>query len=183
MKIYTLEEFEELKFEHDYKDSVVPLNGRTKTKYKLTKAKTVKPRIVECRLDDNGIPYEHVIQEKVTKQVPNTNRITELIVDFCKTALEDAVANPISSEGRYRSDGRGGGKWIKGKNKGIEDIELIYKGKKVAIELKASKSDRIRESQIKRKEHLEKGKAMYILLRWTTFEDFQELLYKKLGLI
>jgi hypothetical protein len=179
MKIYTLEEFEELKFQYDYKDSVVPLRGRTKTKYKLTKPKTVKPRIVECRLDDNGIPYEHVIQEKVTKQVPNTNKITELIVDFLIVVIGSKSARRISSEGRYRH----GIGFIKGINNGLEDIHANYKGIEVCIELKATKTDRHREKQILRQQQVEADGGVYLLLRWTTFEDFQELLYQKLGLL
>jgi len=183
MKIYTLEEFEELKFQYDYKDSVVPLRGRTKTKYKLTKPKTVKPRIVECRLDDNDIPYEYVLQEKVTKQVPNTNKITELIVDFLIVVIGSKSARRISSEGRARPDGKGGLKFIKGVNKGMEDIHANFKGIEVCIELKATKTDRHREKQILRQQHVEADGGVYLLLRWTTFEDFQKLLYQKLGLI
>jgi hypothetical protein len=179
MKIYTLEEFEELKFQYDYKDSVVPLNARSKTKYKLTKPKTVKPRIVECRLDKNGIPYEHVIQEKVTKQVPNTNKITELIVDFLIVVIGSKSARRISSEGRYRN----GIGYIKGINNGLEDIHANYKGVELCVELKATKTDKHREKQILRQQQVEADGGIYLLLRWTTFEDLQELLYQKLGLI
>jgi len=179
MKIYTLEEFEELKFQYDYKDSVVPLRGRTRTKYKLTKAKTVKPRIVECRLDDNDIPYEYVLQEKVTKQVPNTNKITELIVDFLIVVIGSKSARRISSEGRYRH----GIGFIKGINNGLEDIHANYKGVELCVELKATKTDRHREKQILRQQQVEADGGVYLLLRWTTFEAFQELIYQKLGLL
>ena len=183
MKIYTLEEFQDLKFEHDYKDSVIPLNCRSKKKYNITKPKTVKPRIVECRLDDNGIPYEHVLQEKVSKEVPNTNKITELIVDFLIVVIGSKSARRISSEGRARPDGKGGLKFIKGVNKGMEDIHANYKGIEVCIELKATKTDKHREKQILRQQQVEADGGVYLLLRWSTFEDFQKLLYQKLGLL
>jgi hypothetical protein len=182
MKIYTLQEFEDLKFEHDYKGRNIPLEMRTKKKYNLTKPKTLKPRIVECRLDDNGIPYEHVIQEKVTKQVANTNKITELIVDFLIVVIGSKSARRISSEGRYRPDGKGGGKWIGGVNNGLEDAHGNYNGREVCIELKATKGDKQREKQILRQQQVEADGGVYLLLRWTTFEDFQKLLYQKLGL-
>jgi hypothetical protein len=143
--------------------------------YKLIKRKTYRKAVKETHTTPSGVPYFVVVKPAVTGDAPDTNRITDLICDYLNF-YKKWSARRISSEGRYRPEL---GRFIKGLNKGMEDVSCIMpNGRLLAIELKATKSDTQSDVQSDRQKEVERMGGIYILLRWTTFEDFQEIIEK-----
>jgi len=166
-------------FYNDYLDRTNPTRLRVKpkpTKFKLTKRKVVKKRIEEVRTDENGIPHVHVISPVVTKEVPDTNQFTKLIIAYFESVLGCKSVRRISSEGRFRPNKAhpNGGTWLPGVNNGIEDVQAIVNGRLVAVEVKFTKTDRMRPEQIKRMNEVEADGGVYIVAR--EFGEFQNLI-------
>jgi hypothetical protein len=112
-----------------------------------------KGRKTEVRHTELGIPYEVVTNEGDWHPHFNTNNYTKLIVLFFE-AFYGYESRRISSEGRYRPDGKGGGKFIRGLNTGIEDVQVYCSGgRMLAVEVK-SPTDRMSEKQMERKKLL-----------------------------
>jgi hypothetical protein len=169
--IYTLDEFNELYNEHQKKRKVY-----VKKKFKLEKTKTVLKRLTET-VNENGIPSVKVVRPAVTKKVPDTNAFQNLIIAYLEL-IHGISARRISSEGRWRQDAKGG-RFIKGMNNGLEDIQAIGKGGKIiAIEVKFTKTDRMRPDQIKRMHEVIDSGGIYIVA--PSFEQFQEELLKQI---
>jgi hypothetical protein len=140
--------------------------------YKLTKLKTRKKAVYETRLTDSLVPYIVTIKPAEKYEAPDTNRITDLIVDYLNH-YKKWKARRFSSEGRFRS----GIGHLPGLNTGMEDVHCIMpEGKILAIELKATKTDRQKPAQKERMEVVRSMGGTYILLRWTTFEEFQHII-------
>ena len=164
----TIKEFEV--FYNEYLDKQNPTRLIVKpapTKFKLEKRKTIKEAEKKIVYSDNGIPEEITISPKQTKVVPNTNAFTDFIIAYMKSVMGISSARRISSEGRWRANKNHpkGGTWLPGQNKGLEDIQGIYKGRLLAIEVKFTKTDRIRESQIKRRDEVLADGGVYIVAR------------------
>jgi hypothetical protein len=169
--IYTLDEFNELYNEHQKKRKVY-----VKKKFKLEKTKTVIKRLTET-VNENGIPSVKVVRPAVTKKVPDTNAFQNLIIAYLEL-VHGISARRISSEGRWRQDAKGG-RFIKGMNNGLEDIQAIGKGGKIiAIEVKFTKTDRMRPDQIKRMHEVIDNGGIYIVAK--SFGQFQEELLKQI---
>lgn len=166
-KIYSLKEFEELVFQTDCSKTSVRPECVKRTKYSIVKSKQVVKRKVELLETDNGVPYEN-ITKGISKQVPDTNGITKLLVDYFRYVHGSKSIRRISSEGKFRS-----GKWIPSSNKGMSDIEGVVNGIFLSLELKVGK-DTQRDSQKKRQVEVQNDGGVYILLKWTTFEDAQK---------
>jgi hypothetical protein len=165
-KIFTLQEFAVWMF----------LNSGFKwyqpKPYVLTKRKIRKKAVKEVRKTEVGVPYEVVLSKAESVVVPDTNRITDLIVHYLQY-YKQWSARRVSSEGRFRQ----GIGFIKGLNTGMEDIQCTMPGGRLlAIELKVSKSDKQRPEQAKRMQEVQRMGGTYILLRWTTFEEFQHII-------
>lgn len=175
----TIKDFEV--FYNDYLDKQNPTRLIVKpapTKFKLEKRKTVKEAVKEIRYSENGIPEEITLSPKETKVVPNTNAFTDFIIAYLKSVLNCKSARRISSEGRWRANKNHpkGGTWIPGQNKGLEDIQSIVNGKLVAIEVKYTKTDRLRDSQIARRNEVIADGGTYIVA--TDFIQIQQELSK-----
>ena len=169
MKIYTIPEFE-LYYHNEYKRdtmhfafwSTLPIE-----RFNLSKKKVVKKRKTELTTNHLDVPINNIIEHKVTKDAFNTNKFTDLIIAYLKSVHGCNSARRISSEGRYRK----GIGYIKGLNRGMEDIQCVLNGRMFAIEVK-SPSDRISPDQLKRKAALEKDGGVYIIAE--SFEGLQE---------
>lgn len=135
-------------------------------RFKLSKKKIVKQRKTEVIPGKFEIPTLITTDPKLTKDAFDTNKFTDLIIEYLKCVHNCSTARRISSEGRYR-EGIG---WLKGLNKGMEDIQCILKGKLFAIEVK-SPSDRMSDEQKKRKAAIEADGGNYIVA--TSFEQLQ----------
>lgn len=171
MKILTIAEFELIN--HEAKRQRMA-EGFWRTlpieRYKLTKKKVVKKKKTETVSGKFEIPKTAVIEASVTKDAIDTNRFTDLIIDYLKVVHKCNTARRISSEGRYR-DGVG---WLKGLNKGMEDIQCLLKGRLFAIEVKIG-NDRPSDVQLKRKAAIEADGGVYIFAK--DFLQFQEELF------
>jgi hypothetical protein len=177
MKIYTIPEFE-LFYHNTYKRNKQPLalwQTLPIERFNLSKKKVVKKRKTELTTNHLYVPINNIIEHKVTKDAFNTNKFTDLIIAYLKSVHGCNSARRISSEGRYR-EGIG---WLKGLNKGIEDILCVLNGRMFAIEVK-SPSDRISPDQLKRKAAVESDGGYYIVA--TSFEQVQEEILTALGL-
>jgi hypothetical protein len=166
--ILTIPEFEQLNHEAKRsKYSAHSFQYLPIERYNLTKKKIVKVRKTELKTNHLDLPVNEILQHKVTKDAFNTNRFTDLIIDYLKLIHNCNSARRISSEGRYRK----GIGYIKGLNKGMEDIQAIINGRLIAIEVK-SPTDRISPDQLKRKAALEADGGVYIIAE--SFEGVQE---------
>ena len=168
MKIYTIPEFE--LYYHQWKKTT--MNERVWEtlpieRFNLNMKKVVKKRKTEVVPGKFEIPTLIITDPKVTKDAFNTNKFTDLIIAYLKSVHGCNSARRISSEGRYRK----GVGYIKGLNKGMEDIQAIINGRMFAIEVK-SPTDKISSDQLKRKAALEKDGGIYIIA--TSFEQVQE---------
>ena len=171
----TVSDFEQ--FYNEYLDRTNPTRLRIKpapTKFKLTKLKEVKPRDEVVEMDQNGLPRIRVVADKVTKEVPDTNGFTKLIIAYIQSVYRCESVRRISSEGRWRPDKNSpkGGTWLPGQNNGIEDIQAVINGRLVAIEVKFTKTDKMRPEQIKRKNQIISDGGVYLLAR--NFEQIQK---------
>jgi hypothetical protein len=166
MKIYTITEFEEL-----FNKSRTGKH-RVKKTYPMTKRKLTKAAVKETVIDGNGIPSHRIISPAKYVDAPNTNKFQELLVDYMKTVW-GAAARRISSEGRWRREKNHpeGGRFIKGLNNGMEDVQAIYKGRTIALEAKFTKSDRVRAAQRKRRDEVESAGGLYLVCK--SFEQVQ----------
>ena len=168
MQILTIPEFEQLNHEAKRaKYSSHSFQFLPVERYNLNKKKVVQDRKTKLNKSHIGIPIVEVVQRKVTKDAFNTNRFTDLIIDYLKIIYNCNSARRISSEGRYRK----GIGYIKGINNGMEDIQAIINGKLVAIEVK-SPTDKISPDQLKRKAAIEADGGIYIIAK--TFDVFQQ---------
>lgn len=178
MKIYTIPEFEDY-YHNEYKRdtmhfafwSTLPIE-----RFKLTKKKVTKKRKTEVVPGKFEIPTLITTDPKLTKDAFDTNKFTDLIIAYLNSVHNCSSARRISSEGRYR-EGVG---WLKGLNKGMEDIQCVLNGRMFAIEVK-SPTDRISPDQLKRKAALEKDGGVYIIAE--SFEGMQDDLLQALGLL
>jgi hypothetical protein len=164
----TVPDFEQ--FYNEYLDRTNPTRLRIKpapTKFKLTKLKEVKPREEVVEADQNGLPRVRVVAEKVTKEVPDTNGFTKLIIAYIQSVYRCESVRRISSEGRWRPNKNSpkGGTWLPGQNNGIEDIQAVINGRLVAIEVKFTKSDKMRPEQIKRMNQIIADGGVYLQAR------------------
>lgn len=173
--IVSLQEFERIYTKWNYETNfpTVPIFARKPKKYKLSKSKEVQTKRVELEADEHGRITEHIIVPKVSKQVTNTNAVTDLIVDYFHCIFDSKSIRRISSEGKWRP-GMG---FIKSSNKGMSDVEGIILGKYWSIEVKVGK-DQQRESQRQRQIEVEHDGGIYWLLKWRDFETFQLELYE-----
>lgn len=179
MEIYTIEQFEILY--NDYRQKKSPKTFVKKT-FPLTKRKTIKKRVTKTVME-NGIPSLVEVSPAVTKVVPDTNNFQDLIICYLQL-VHGFKARRISSEGRWRKDptNPNGGRFIKGLNNGLEDIQGIGPGGKIiAIEAKFTKSDTMREKQLQREKDVKTMGGIYI--RAKEFETFQRDLLKALNII
>jgi hypothetical protein len=136
-------------------------------RFKLTKKKVTKKRKTDVVPGKFEIPTLITTDPKMTKDAFDTNKFTDLIIAYLKSVHGCNSARRISSEGRYR-EGVG---WLKGLNKGMEDIQCVLNGRMFAIEVK-SPTDKMGEAQLKRKAAVEKDGGVYIIAEG--FEQVQE---------
>jgi hypothetical protein len=149
-------------------------------KYQQIKLHHVKPlkawrnkvvgRVVEQVVNHVGIPKD-IVRDKGYK-VPKfqTNEYTRLL-QFYFEHQYGFSSKRISSEGRWRPEKNhpDGGRFIKGVNNGIEDIQVyLPNGVMIAVEVKGP-TDRQRPDQIERQKQL--GRAYVIAT--ADFESFQ----------
>lgn len=168
MKIYTIPEFE-LYYHNEYKRNKQPLalwQTLPVERFNLSKKKIVKKRKVEVVPGKFEIPTINTIEPTITKDAFNTNKFTDLIIAYLKSVHGCSSARRISSEGRYRP----GVGFLKGTHTGMEDIQVLIKGKLFAIEVK-SPTDRMSDEQKKRKAAVESDGGHYIIA--TSFEQVQ----------
>jgi hypothetical protein len=180
MKILTLKEFTKLSNEYFFERKKNKV-WKPKT-YKEYKSKVVRQKVVEYSNDEFGRVYTTVIDPGEKTKILDTNGITKIVVDFMTVVYGCEASRRISSEGRFRPQ-KGhpaGGIFIKGLNNGLEDVQSIYKGRLVAIELKVSKGDRLGEKQIERMNDVVASGGIYIAYKWVSFEHFQQLIFNKL---
>ena len=171
MKIYTIPEFEE--YYHQWKRT--QMNPRFHDtlpieRFKLTKKKIVKKRKIETVPGKFEIPTNVTVDPSVTKDAFDTNRFTKLIEKYLEVVLGCKSVQRISSEGRARVIN---GKTIrlKGLNVGMEDLQVIIKGRLFAIEVK-SPTDRQSEKQKERMNEVRADGGVYIIA--SSFEQAQE---------
>jgi hypothetical protein len=174
-KIYTIPEFE-LYYHNEYKRSTMheafwatlPIE-----RFKLTKKKVTKKRKTEVVPGKFEIPTLITTDPKLTKDAFDTNKFTDLIIAYLKSVHSCNSARRISSEGRYRP----GVGFLKGTHTGMEDIQVLIKGKLFAIEVK-SPTDRMSDEQKKRKAAVESDGGHYIIA--TSFEQVQSEILNEL---
>lgn len=166
-KILTIPEFEQIYHQSKRTETnqraweTLPIE-----RFNLTKKKIIKKRKTEIIQGKFEIPKVNTIEPLVTKDAFDTNRFTDLIIAYLKTVHNCNTARRISSEGRYR-EGVG---WLKGLNKGMEDIQAVIKGRLFAIEVKVG-NDKPSEVQLKRKAAVEADGGVYLFA--STFEQVQ----------
>ena len=123
---------------------------------------------------------------KETCSFPNISKATHLekaIVDFLK--FEGHQASKITTSGQMRDNtekfvdsiGRtrviGSKTWISGNStKGVADVIATIYGLKWDIEVKYSKGDKQRNTQLKYEKSVDRAKGVYSIVK--TFEDFIE---------
>ena len=170
MKIFSIKEFEELY--HAWKRTKMQPRFHDTLKverFNLTKKKVVKKRKVELTTNHLDLPVNNLLQHKETKDAFNTNRFTELIEKYLEIVHECKSVQRISSEGRARMI-KGKMIRIKGLNVGMEDLQVIIKGRLFAIEVK-SPSDRQSDKQKERMNEVRLDGGVYILA--TSFDQVQ----------
>lgn len=105
--------------------------------------------------------------ESIWPDVGLTNGLTTFVQNFIEWSGGDA--NPLNVMGRKVKD-----RWIPSSTKkGTEDLDVTWRGKKIAIEIKnAATKDKISPAQLKRKAKLESCGAIYLVV--TGVENFFE---------
>lgn len=174
MKIFSIPEFEQ--YYHEWKRTqmqprfhdTLPIE-----RFKLIKKKVIKQAQKEYGLGKFELPFTFIAQHKETRDAIDTNRFTDLVIAYLKSVHNCSTARRISSEGRYR-EGIG---WLKGLNKGMEDIQCVLKGRLFAIEVKMG-NDKPSDVQLKRKAAVESDGGVYIFA--SGFEQVQEEILREL---
>lgn len=168
MKIYTLEEFNEI-WDNYRKQKM----GKVyfKKDWKLTRRKTVKDTQRKTVFTDCGIPQMEITNRKTVEAI-DTNQITEMYISFAKVMYNYNLKR-FSSEGRYRQTKDGKGIWLKGLNSGHADIEGLVNGIMVCVEVKQP-NEKLLDSQLKYQKYIDSNGGFYRIAR--SFEQYQEIL-------
>lgn len=177
MKIYTIPEFE-LYYHNEYKRNKQPLalwQTLPIERFNLNMKKVVKKRKTEVVPGKFEIPTLLTVDPKVTKDAFNTNRFNDLIVAYFRSVHNSQSFRRISSEGRYRPSL---GRFIKGLNRGMEDLQGMVNGRLVAVETKSPK-DRMGDDQIKRMNVVRADGGIYIIGQ--DFEQIQRDYYEAIN--
>ena len=145
-------------------------------RFNLNMKKVVKKRETKVGTNRLGVPVSEVVQPKVTRDAFNTNRFNDLIVAYFRSVHNSQSFRRISSEGRYRPSL---GRFIKGLNRGVEDLQGMVNGRLVAIETKSPK-DKMGDAQIKRMNVVRADGGIYIIGQ--DFEQIQRDYYEAVGL-
>ena len=144
---------------------------------KVFRNKMVGRKIITQISPISGIPIELVGDKGKKVKVFMTNEYTRLLQFYFKH-FHGFESRRISSEGRWRPDKTSvkGGRFIKGMNNGIEDIQVyLPNGVMLAVEVKGP-NDRQRPEQAERQRQL--GRAYMIAT--SDFEAFQRLFLERL---
>jgi len=179
MKIYTIPEFE-LYYHNEYKRltmaeafwQTLPIE-----RFKLTKKKVTKQRKTETVPGKFEIPTLLTVDPKVTKDAFDTNRFNDLVVAYFRSVHNSQSFRRISSEGRYRPSL---GRFIRGLNNGVEDLQGMVNGRLIAVETKSPK-DRMGDDQIKRMNVVRADGGIYIIGQ--DFEQIQRDYYEAVNLV
>lgn len=134
-------------------------------RFTIEKTRTIKPAVIETRLNESGVPYNVQTAPPVTKRVFDTNGFTKLALAYLR--YQGFEAKRISSEGKWRK----GIGYIPSENKGIADIMAIRDGRVYFIEVKQPKEAQL-ESQQKFEAWATKAGAPYAIVRG--WEDLQQ---------
>jgi hypothetical protein len=127
------------------------------------------------RAEHPNVPDYAVPRKTYTDKT--ANGLTTAIIDYFK--LYDIYATRRSNEGRYRPGmqvedvvGRMRimkGRFIPAASTGEGDIEVVYKGRKIEIEIKVGR-DKQRENQKAHQLKIEKAGGVYVIVdTWPTF--------------
>jgi hypothetical protein len=96
-----------------------------------------------------------------------TGELTFLILKYSE--FKSATSYRINSQGQYDPRTK---KWRPSmQKKGLSDIQIIYRGRFIACEVKALKTDKLSIHQLERKAEIENAGGLFIQAR--TFEQFQ----------
>lgn len=172
-KILTLDEFNVMWDEHR-KATLHPLIYTPKP-FKITKRRTVKQAVKETRYTESGVPYEVITLPKQSKEVINTNAVTDLYKAAGKL-LFGIEFKRVSAEGKGRLDKKTGKfMYLPSENKGMADLQGLYKGRLICVEIKQP-NERLLDSQVKFREWVTNGGGVYIVAR--SFAEFQERLHE-----
>jgi len=132
MKIYTIPEFE-LFYHNTYKRNKQPLalwQTLPIERFNLSKKKVVKKRKTEVGLTKLDVPVLITTEIKKTRDAFDTNRFNDLVVAYFRSVHNSQSFRRISSEGRYRPSL---GRYIKGLNNGIEDLQGMVNGRMIGV--------------------------------------------------
>jgi hypothetical protein len=169
----TLDEFNAIWDAHR-KETLHPLIYSPKP-FKLTKRKTVSEAVKEIKQTEWGVPYEVITQPKVTKEVIDTNRVTDLYKAAGKL-LYGIEFKRVSAEGKGRFNPKTKKiMYLKSENAGMADLQGLYKGRLICVEVKRPGEKQL-ESQVKFQKWVEQGGGIYLLIH--SFTEFQTELNK-----
>jgi hypothetical protein len=173
----TLDEFNAIWDSHR-KETLHPLIYTPKP-FKLTKRKTVSEAIKEVKQTEWGVPYEVITQPKVTKEVIDTNRVTDLYKAAGKL-IYGIEFKRVSAEGKGRFNPKTKKiMYLKSENAGMADLQGLYKGRLICVEVKRPGEKQL-DSQVKFQNWVEQGGGIYLLIH--NFTEFQTELNKLLTL-
>lgn len=112
----------------------------------------------------NGFRDGHYLIPKIP-DLTKSNGITSFVQNYI--TWSGGYANRINVSGR-----KVGGKWIKSSTKaGTEDIDAMWQGRKIAIEIKnAATNDKLRPEQINQRSRIQAAGGIYIIV--TSAESF-----------
>lgn len=168
-KLLTLEEFNVL-WDNHRKETLHPLIYTPKP-FKITKRKTVKEAEREVHTTENGIPYEVITRPKQTREVIDTNAVTDLYKAAGKL-LYGIEFKRVSAEGKGRVNPKTGKfMWLPSENRGMADLQGLYKGRLICVEVKRPNEAQL-DTQKKFQQWVESGGGVYCLIR--SFTEFQE---------
>ena len=164
----TLKEFETL-YNLRRKEQM-PL-GYFPKKFKLEKSKITKRGVIVFEADERGIPYIVSKTPAVSKKVFDMNAFNKLCQEVWKYYLGTDLKR-ISSEGKWRPNGKGGGFYIKSENKGFADLHGNCNGKAIYIETK-QKYEKHLPSQIEFAKWVRDGGGIYMTVK--SFDDIYDV--------
>jgi hypothetical protein len=168
-RILTLEEFNAV-WDNHRRETMHPLIYTPKP-FKVTKRKTVSEAVREVRTTESGVPYEVILKPKVTKEVTDTNQITDLYRAAGKL-LYGIEFKRVSAEGKGRFNPKTGKiMYLKSENAGMADLQGLYKGRLICVEVKRPGEKQL-DSQVKFQKWVEDGGGIYFLVYG--FADFQQ---------
>lgn len=168
MKLLTLKEFNKLYNDH-FNERMGEVGSKSKV-FKTTKRKVIRDAVVETRFTESGVPYLHTIHPKVTKEVIDTNGLTALYIAAAKL-LYGIELHRVSSEGRGRWDKKQNRMiYLKSPNKGMADLQGIYKGISINIEVKRPGEPQL-PSQKEYESYVKRNGGVYEIVR--SWEEFQ----------